>query len=187
MPCHYSYRVRILTLLKTVLKRCVKKLYKNKWSASKSPFKKSIEWQSPTLSNICRDNRYLAWLHNTTGVNFINVLRSNFMRAHPKSVKRYKWLNSIFLRFWDKKHQGSISPNFLRQAKSRQCTALSKKIAIQFHLFYNCWISQNNCVQICAQFARSVCRSPVIASHQKMLVKLSPAWRFESLSKHTSN
>jgi len=35
------------------------------------------------------------------GLNFINILHTAFRRTDPKSVKRYWWLNCIFLRFWD--------------------------------------------------------------------------------------
>jgi len=67
---------------------------------------------------------------------------------------------------------GSILPNFLRQAKSCQHTALSKKSAVQFHQLCNfwispnkqlCWISPNNYAefrQICSPIAKYVCRLP---------------------------
>jgi len=35
----------------------------------------------------------------TPGVNFINLLRTAFTHADPKSVKRYWWLNCIFYAF----------------------------------------------------------------------------------------
>jgi len=37
----------------------------------------------------------------TPGVNFINVLRAALAPVDPKSVKRYSYVISIFLRFGD--------------------------------------------------------------------------------------
>jgi len=37
----------------------------------------------------------------TPGLNFINILCTAFTLADPESVKRYLWLNCIFLRFKD--------------------------------------------------------------------------------------
>ncbi len=37
----------------------------------------------------------------TAGVNYINILRAAFARVDPKSVKKYSYIISIFLVFWD--------------------------------------------------------------------------------------
>ncbi len=46
------------------------------------------------------------------GLNFIKVLRTAFKLADPKSVKRYWWLNCIFLRSWDLRAQKLLVEGF---------------------------------------------------------------------------
>jgi len=48
-------------------------------------------------------NYFVAWMvtFEPTGLNFINVLRTAFMLAYPKSVKRYWQLDYEFSRFGD--------------------------------------------------------------------------------------
>ncbi len=36
-----------------------------------------------------------------TGVDFINILQEAFTRSDPKRAKKDRWLDCIFLYFWD--------------------------------------------------------------------------------------
>ena len=65
---------------------------------------------------------------------------------------------------------GSISPNFVRQAKRRQRTAFGEKNAIQFHQHTVALNWPQTVHKICAPFAKYVRCSPVAVLHKRLRI-----------------
>ena len=68
------------------------------------------------------------------------------------------------------KLQGSISPNFVRQAKRRRRTAFGEKNAIQFHQHTVALNWPQTVHKICAPFAKYVRCSPVAVLHKRLRI-----------------
>ena len=69
-----------------------------------------------------------------------------------------------------KSHLGSISPNFVRQAKRRRRTAFGEKNAIQFHQHTVALNWPQTVHKICAPFAKYVRCSPVAVLHKRLRI-----------------